>query len=205
MASGKHTARLIGLALSLSFVLPRVAPRTGLAEASCTESNFDPSALRGDAAEGDWLTYRTAKDGLSFRYPRSMQVEDRDPTGFGYDKAHDPEVVVDLQAHGSIIMRFICEPGERTPEMAATMLRRIRQQASEKDSALTTMQIDSHGAILGGPKRGPWSIALLQPRACDVFPMDPPDDDRRPPPHDGQYPLLSIIETVHFEPVQRKR
>jgi hypothetical protein len=86
MASARHTGRLIGLALGLSLVLPRFAPRTGLAEAArCAENNFDPSTLRGNAAEGDWLVYRNPKNGLSFRYPPSMRVEERDPVPFHFD------------------------------------------------------------------------------------------------------------------------
>jgi hypothetical protein len=68
----------------MSLVLPSgFALRIGLAEAArCTQNSSDASALRGDAAEGDWRTYRNAKNGLSFRYPASMRVEERDPVSF---------------------------------------------------------------------------------------------------------------------------
>jgi hypothetical protein len=101
----------------LSLVLPRFA----LAGAACTAGNFDPSALRGEAAEGDWLVYRNAKNGLSFRYPPSMRVEERDPATFHFD--NPSEVIVDLRGDelnnlNIIVMRFMCGGREQTPEMA---------------------------------------------------------------------------------------
>jgi hypothetical protein len=211
MASARHTARLIGLALGLSFVLPRVAPRPGLAEAACTENNFDPSALRGDAAEGGWLVYRNAGNGLSFRYPSSMQVKEQDPATFGYDKPFVPDVIVDLRAHGDVVMRFICGGREQTPQMAAAMLQRQREQAAREhhEAYLRSMQIDGHEAILASVRGGGacsylWRVAILQPRGCDIFPLGS-SDDSSPPLHDGHFPLLSIIETVHFDPVPNKR
>jgi len=41
----------------------------------------------------------------------------------------------------------------------------------------------------------------LHPRECDIFPMEPGEgfNDNLPPSHDREFPLLSIIKTVHFE------
>jgi len=100
MSTATQIALIIGLALGWALGVSRFDPRTGLAQAACTASNFDPSALRGDAAEGDWLVYRNAWNGLSFRYPSSMQVKEQDPATFGYEKPFVPDVIVDLRAHG---------------------------------------------------------------------------------------------------------
>lgn len=211
MSSVRHTALPVGLALGLSLVLLRFAPRIGLAEASCTESNFDPSALRGDAAKGDWLVYRNATNGLSFRYPSFLRAVDVDPVKLGMvesaDKAPD---VVDLRSQGSIIMRIICTRGEQTPEMAAEEAHWLRKQAAgEGESDLASMQVDGHEAILAAVRGGGagsclWGVTILQPRRCNIFPMEGPDDSSAPL-HDGHFPSLSIIETVHFEPVRSKR
>ena len=219
MASARHTARLIGLALSLLLVLPRFALRTGLAETACTENNFDPSALRGDAAEGDWLVYRNAKDGLSFRYPPSMRVEERDPATFGYEEPFVPDVIVDLRGDGSnnrdlIVMRFISARGQKRPEMAAARARSLLESHPHEDStgrvsagAVGSMQLDGHEAIVScgcGRAACQWSVATLQSRECTIFPMDPGDPNASQIPlHDGEFPLLSIIKTVHFLPTKR--
>jgi hypothetical protein len=212
MANAKHIARLIGLALGLSLFLPWFA----LARAACTASNFDPSALRGNEAEGDWLVYRNAKNGLSFRYPSSMQVEERNPASFGYDKSLAPDAIVDLQvlgSKGSTVMRFICARGEQKPGMAAVKIRSFRDSAREAQdgSSLTSMQIDGHEAIqaivggVDGKGAGAfcsWGVNILQPVGCNIFPLGS-SDDSSPPAHDGHFPLLSIIQTVHFEPTKR--
>jgi hypothetical protein len=46
-----------------------------------------------------------------------------------------------------------------------------------------------------------WQVTILQPRECSIFPLGS-SDDAFPPLHDGNFPLLSIIETVHFESVR---
>ena len=75
-----------------------------LKEEGCDFNAFGSSALRGDKAEGDWLVYANAKNGLSFRYPPSMRVEEKDPASFGFDSP--PEAVVDVLGPGAVL-RFI--------------------------------------------------------------------------------------------------
>jgi hypothetical protein len=210
----RHPAFLIGFALGLVSLL-WLPPRTDLAQAACpTARNLEPSALRGDAAQGDWLVYRNAKDGLSFRYPPSMRIEERNPAKFGFDNV--PDVIVDLRGDGLnnrnvIVMRFICARGQKTPEMAAARVRALRETHPEEDptgrvsaGAVGSMQVDGHEAIVScgcGRAACQWSVLTLQPRECDIFPMEPGEgsNDSLPPPHDGEFPLLSIINTVHFE------
>ncbi len=168
-----------------------------LKEEGCDFNGFGPSALRGDRAESDWLVYTNAKNGLSFRYPPSMRVEERDVASFHFD--YPPEAIVDVLGPGTIL-RFICAAGVKAPEMAEATFRRFRKQSSEDESPCSSMQIDGHEAFVGGPFNGPWSVNILQPRACDIFPMAGSSDDA-PPPHDGKFPLLSIVRTVHFESV----
>jgi hypothetical protein len=87
-----------------------------LKEESCDVNAFGPSALRGDRAEADWLTYRNAKNGLSFRYPPSTRVEERDPASFHFD--YPPEAIVDVVGPG-MILRF-----SFTESFAMTAVRR---------------------------------------------------------------------------------
>ena len=211
MSTAKHIALLIGLAL---IVPPRFAPQIGLAEdARCTQNSFDASALRADAVEGDWRTYRNAKNGLSFRYPPSMRVEERDPLPFHFDSP--PELIVDLLGDGTnrnvTVLRFNCARGQRTPEMASARARALLETHPEEDrtgrvstGAVGTMQIDGHEAIVScgcGRAACRWSVLTLQPRECGIVVMEPGEDphDSLLPVHDGEFPILSIIEAVHFE------
>src|SRR5713101_1931704 len=94
----RHYAFLIGFALGLVSLLA-LPLQSVLAEQACpTLKNLTPSALRGDAAKGDWRVYRNAKTGLSFRYPPSMRIEERDPAKFGFDDV--PDAIVDLRGDG---------------------------------------------------------------------------------------------------------
>lgn len=106
---------------------------------------------------------------------------------------------MDVLGSGAIL-RFICAAGVKTPEMAVATLRRFRKQSSKDERPCASMQIDGHEAFVGGPFNGPWSVNILQPHACEIFPMADLSDDA-PPPHDGKLPLLSIVRTVHFESV----
>jgi hypothetical protein len=101
------------------------------------------------------------KNGLSFRYPSSMQVEERDPPSFGYGKSLAPDVIVDLQilgSKGSTVMRFICASGVQTPRMAAVKIRSFRETAREaQDGSSMSMQIDGQ-AIATGAELGTRNI-----------------------------------------------
>ena len=129
---------------------------------------------------------------------------------FHFDKV--PEVIVDLRADrlnnpDIIVVRFICARGEKTPEMAAARARTLRETHPEEDptgrvsvGAIGSMQVDGHEAIVScgcGRAACDWNVLTLQPHECDIFPMS--GADPLPPPHDGEFPLLSIINTVHFE------
>lgn len=175
-----------------------------------TARNLGPSALRGDEAKGDWLTYRNAKNGLSFRYPPNMRVKERNPVAFHFDKT--PAVIVDLRANESYtVMRFICAPGRKAPEMAAAKARALLKTHPERDrtgrvsyGAIGSMPVDGHEAIVScscGRAACQWDVLTLQPYQCDILPMVTGDgwNDDLPPPHDGKFPLLSIVKTVHFE------
>jgi hypothetical protein len=101
-------------------------------------------------------------------------------------------------------VRFICARGEKTPEMAVARAHTLRESHPGEDGATTgSMVVDGHEAIVGcgcGRAACQWSVVTLQPRECTIFPMhagDGPGDEMLPP-HDGQFPLLSIINSVHF-------
>ncbi len=211
MESLRSTLFLIGLASGLFLVLLPLPLRAEPQEARCAPRQFPHLALHGDTAEGHWLVYRNTKSGLSFRYPTSIRVEEENLAKFP-----DNNVIVDLMGDGLKnpdinVMRFICARGQKTPEMAAARARALRETHPEEDSTgrvsdgtVGSLQVDGHEAIVScGCGRGAcqWRVLTLQPLECIIFPMEPGEgsDDSLPPPHDGEFPLLSIINTIHFE------
>jgi hypothetical protein len=73
----------------------------------------------------------------------------------------------------------------------------------DRRESLTTMHLDGHEALVSvgcGRAACGWAVNILQPRDCGIFTMiTEPIEDTLSPPHDGTFPLLSIIETVHLE------
>jgi hypothetical protein len=203
----RHPGFLIGVVTLFLIASPAVPAQDRCAP----NKNLNPSELRGDEAKGGWFTYQNPKNGLTFRYPSSMWVEERNPIPFHLDVT--PEVVVDLKGDepgnpNIIVMRFICAYGQKTPEMAAVKARALLKTHPEENATgrvsggtIDTMQVDGHEAIVGcgcGRAACSWSVLTLQPRECNIFPMLPGDGN--PPPNDARFPILSIIKTIHFKP-----
>ncbi len=205
----RNPAFLIGSALAVVGLI-WLPSWTVLARAGgISARNLNSSALRGGATEDDWLTYRNVKSGLSFRYPPSLWVGEPDPAKLGLPD----ESIVDLRGYvGSkdrdiIVLRFMCKPGEQTPEIAAANAHGFlrRPQGKYECAPITSIRLDGNEAILfcscgwGGSCQ--WTVNILQPRACSIFPGGPPagPDDNHLPLHDGHFPLLSIIRTVHLQ------
>ena len=196
------------------------SPRSALAQSGCpTEGNLGGAlAWRGDAAETNWLTYRNAKNGLSFRYPSTMWVKDRDPASFHFDEV--PDVSADVMGNAPynpniILIRFICARGQNTPEMAEAKASALLKTHPKEDStgrissgAIGSLENDGHEAIVScgcGRAACQWTVRTLQPRECIILPRIPPEryTYNNPPLRDGEFPLLSIIDTVHFESVTK--
>lgn len=203
----RHSWLLIGL---VTFLLS--LPTGILAQNRCTpDKNLTASALRGDKGDDTWLTYSSPKNGLSFRYPPSMRVEERNPEPFHFDKA--PELIVDLKGDEPnnpdlLVMRFICAPGQQTREMAAAKLGALLRTHPEKnetgrvtDGAIGSMQVDGHEAVVScgcGRAACQYGVLILQPRECSIGMFG--TNHASEPPYDGEFPVLSIINTIHFEP-----
>ena len=164
----------------------------------------------GAANPAEWVPYHNAATGLSFRYPASLRIRERDPRPFGLPDAEEiTELLGDTKLNpGTVVLRFIVNRGETTPETATVKARAVRERyASDTDSreSLTAMQLDGHEALVsvGCGARGPachWGVNILQPRECLILSLLTGADfeEALPPPHDGLFPLLSIIRTVHF-------
>lgn len=208
----RHRLLLLCLTTIALFCLAPILP----AQDRCAPRKLSPVALRGDVAASNWLTYRSPKNGLTFRYPESMWVKELDPTSFHLDVV--PELVLDIKANesnnpDSTILRFICARGRETPEMASSDARALLKTRPHEnpsgrvdEGAIGTMQVDGHEAVVScscGRAACHYRVLTLQPYECKILPTVSKGDirDNLPPPHDGDFPILSIINTVHFEPV----
>ncbi len=198
-----------GVALGMTLnrtVQPELAGTFAGAEAQ--EAAPSPS----EARPAEWVSYHNSATGLSFRDPPSLRIRERDPRSFGLPDAEEiTELVGDTKLNsGTVVLRFIVNRGETTPETAAAKARAVRERyASDTDSreSLTTMQLDGHEAFVEVfcGARGPachWSVHVLQPRDCLILTLLTGADfeEALPPPHDALFPLLSIVRTVLFHP-----
>jgi hypothetical protein len=149
-----------------------------------------------------------------------MRVEERDPAPFHLDTP--PEMIVELRGDelnnpNIIVMRVFCDRGPKTPEMAAARAHALLETHPKEnstgrvsDGAVGSLQVDGHEAIVTcscGRAACSWAVHILQPRECSFLPMVPGEgsSDNYPLPHDGEFPLLSIINTVHFESATNRR
>jgi len=153
----------------------------------------------------NWILYHNVAAGISFRYPPSLRIHERDVKEFGLP---DAELIVDLVGDTSInprtvVLRFIVSRGVATRQTAAERSRINRKGCQ----STTTMLLDGHQALVcvySGRAAIHWEVEVLYPRECTILTLlaGADSDAASPPPHDGAFPLLSIIKTLHFDPAK---
>ena len=161
------------------------------------------AAAHGQAAAPAWIKYRNAATGLSFRYPPALKVHERDPQEFGLQE--HAVLVVDLVGDtkvnpGTVVLRFIVGRGELPEAAVPKRLESLRAGCK----SFSYVPIDGHQApvcVSCGRAACHWAVEVLQPRECTILTLlgGADADEAEAPPHDGTFPLRSIIETVHFE------
>lgn len=157
---------------------------------------------RGNVSTNGWLVYRNAATGISFRYPPSLRVRERDTKEFGLP---DAEAIVELTGATetdpeAIVLRFIVNrgsPDRKTVEGRSQALRKWCK-------SYTPLTIGSHRALVCvycGRAACHWNVDILQPRECTILSLLGGEDvdETNPSPRDGTFPILTIIKTVEFE------
>lgn len=155
-----------------------------------------------DQAAG-WIKFHDLETGLSFRYPADLRLRRRDPRKFGLPRM---ESIVDLVGDtrsnpGTTVLRFLVSRDHHAAKERVKRLEELRR-ACKKTKA---MVVDGHKAVVCisiGRAAIHWSVEILEPRECTILTLLGGADYEQslPPPHDGEFPLLSIIRTVHFAP-----
>jgi hypothetical protein len=160
-------------------------------------------APQASAQAPHWIKFRDAETGLSFRYPPELRVRELDPGKFHLPNLEKVvELIGDTKLNpGTIVLRFLVKRGRTTPRTAASEFNRLRQVCRSASS----INVGGHqAAVCVSCGRGAfhWQVEVLQPRQCTIVTLLGGADAQQalPPPHDGRFPLLSIIKTVYFAP-----
>jgi len=182
-------------------LVDRLESAKALAQTEDQDLTLDPS--------GAWLGYHNPATGLSFQYPAALRIHERNPRSFGLPQAEEiTDLVGDTKVNsGIVVLRFIVSRGKITPDQAAVKAKSLREEyASETDprKTLTPMRLDGHEALVTvscGRAACQWTLNILQPRECKIVSLvgAAQYEEGLPPPHDGLFPLVSIIRTVHFD------
>ena len=158
-------------------------------------------ALPAFAQRGHWIQFHDPRSGLSFSYPPDLHVRRRDPRNFHLPNV---EMIVDLTGNtrlnpGVTVLRFIVKRGISSAREAAKRRAELRRVCAKTSS----LSVGGHEAVVctsRGRAAVHWSVEILQPRQCTILALLGGADYKQslPPPHDGDFPLLSIIRTVRF-------
>jgi len=162
--------------------------------------------VRNHVSTQDWILYRNAATRISFRYPPSLRIHERNVQEFGLQ---DAELIADLVGDtkldpGTVVLRFIVNRGVATSQTVAARSQFLRSGCK----SVSSMPLDGHQTLVCvscGRAACHWTVEVLEPRECTILTLLAGDDTDQalPPPHDGIFPLLSIIKTVHFESPRR--
>lgn len=148
-----------------------------------------------------WLQFHDPQTGLSFRYPPNLHPRRRNPQKFGLPNV---ETIVDLIGNtnmnpGTIVLRFLVKRGITTPRERAAR-REVLRSVCKKTSSIIVAGHKAAVCVSTSSAAVHWSVEILQPRECTIVTLLGGADYKQslPPPHNGEFPLLSIIRTVHF-------
>ncbi len=161
------------------------------------------SPASGVAQTPSWMQFRDPQTGLSFHYPPGLHVRQRDPEKFGLPQVQSiVEIIGDTTLNpGTVVLRFLVHRGNTTAAERAKRREYLRRVCTKT----SPMLVDGHKAMVcvsAGSAAAHWSVEILEPRECTILTLlgGAEYEQALPPPHNGEFPLLSIIRTVRFAP-----
>ena len=153
------------------------------------------------AQTSQWIQFHDPKTGLSFRYPPDLHIRHRDPRHFNLPALQSVvELIGDTRVNpGTVVLRFLVRRGHLSPSARVEKLKQLRKACK----STRPLMIDGHEAVVcvsAGSAATHWSVEILDPRKCTIVTLlgGADADQAAPPPHDGKFPLLSIMRTVRF-------
>ena len=155
------------------------------------------------AQTAGWAEFHDPQTGLSFRYPPNLRIRRRYPQKFNLPEVQSiVELVGNTKVNPeTVVLRFMVKRGH-TSAAEQEKRRKLLRSGCKSTSRMT---IGGHQAIVclsAGSAAERWSVEIMRPRECTILTLlgGADADQAAPPPHDGEFPLLSIIRTVHFAP-----
>lgn len=173
-----------------------------------------PARLRTSSSPGsDWQVFEDAASGLSFRYPPSMRVEVRNvPPTEEFDRIGMARWDKSIYLHGdsnlnpdmirlSFLHRAARKSGTAAPSAPS------RQQLRRSCRPMQLPAVEACLCVWQGRAVRSWTVYISafdwSIRSGDNELSADGDPGTEPPPHDGLFPLLSIIRTVKVRRARR--
>jgi hypothetical protein len=153
--------------------------------------------LAGSAlcAPPKWLSYENPKARLAFQYPPGLRVREA-PEELRLGMGAQSIIDITSGTPAAVVLRLIVRPTRlrQAPDFAS-----LRRGCASSSS----IEIDRHPALVGvtcGRGACSWTVHMLEPMRLDILSLTREANlGRTPPaPHDGRFPILSIIRTLHF-------
>lgn len=178
--------------------------------AASTAAGISSSGAR-DQEKSGWLLYRD-QDGLSFRYPASLSVkvkpvtieqQTKQPVDYHWAK----EVIIygdtPVNPHSAVLI-FRHLDGKAAQASGALRLGEL-QQSCDKVTRLEMKGTIGYVCYTHGRAALHWGISILQPAKWDILSglMGADYEEGMPQPHDGMFPILSILKTVSVQRLPR--
>lgn len=148
-------------------------------------------------AAPNWISYENPKVGLAFRYPSDLRVREA-PEEIQREVGTESIIEITSGHPATVVLRFIVRP---TSIWQAPDLFSLRRGCRSS----TGLQIDGHPGLVCvtcGRAACSWTIHMIKPTHLTILSLTREANLGRTPiaPHDGRFPILSIIRTLHFIP-----
>jgi TonB family protein len=148
-------------------------------------------------AAPNWISYENPKVGFAFRYPSDLRVREA-PEESRREVGAESIIEITSGRPATVVLRFIVRP---TSIWQAPDLSSLRHGCRSSSG----LQIDGYPGLVCvtcGRAACSWTIHMIKPTQLAILSLTREANlGRTPPaPHDGRFPILSIIRTLHFIP-----
>ncbi len=148
-------------------------------------------------AAPNWISYENPKVGLAFRYPSDLRVREA-PEEIRREVGAESIIEITSGRPATVVVRFIVRPTRiwQAPDLSSL------GRGCRSSSALEIDGYQGLVCVTCGRAACSWTIHMVKPTHLAILSLAREANlGRTPPaPHDGRFPILSIIRTLHFIP-----